>query len=156
MMVATSLELALKLGSRSRFIPQVYQLAPPRIDRTPCTAYFESEVVDAGLPVLVDFYAPWCGPCKNLAPILDELAGEFTNQVKFVSINIDENPSVAAKFKVQGIPTLLFFNQSPQPEDALVGFQSKATLREKLKNHTASAGRHSMTGEGAKPKPEGH
>ncbi|MEM9243806.1 MAG: thioredoxin [Pseudomonadota bacterium] len=71
---------------------------------------FEQEVIKSEQPVLVDFWAEWCGPCKMIAPILEELAQEYANQVKFAKINIDDNASVATEFNVRSIPTLKLFN----------------------------------------------
>lgn len=73
-------------------------------------AEFEREVLESGMPVVVDFYAPWCGPCKTQAAVLDRLTGEFSGNVKFVSVNLDEAPNLAREFNVQAIPTLLFFH----------------------------------------------
>ena len=70
---------------------------------------FEQEVLQSGNPVLVDFWAPWCGPCQALGPILDELSKEYDDKVKICKINIDENQSMASKYQVLSIPTLLFF-----------------------------------------------
>lgn len=70
---------------------------------------FEAVVLKATGPVLVDFWAEWCGPCKMIAPVLDQLAQEFDGKVKIVKVNVDENPQYAAQYKVRGIPTLLLF-----------------------------------------------
>ena len=70
---------------------------------------FESDVIKSDMPVLVDFWAEWCGPCKMVSPILEELAGELGDKVKIVKVNIDENPETPTKFGVRGIPTLMVF-----------------------------------------------
>lgn len=72
-------------------------------------AEFDTEVTNATLPVVVDCYATWCGPCRQLAPIVDNLADEYAGKIKFVKVNVDESPKVARRFNVEGIPTLLFF-----------------------------------------------
>jgi thioredoxin 1 len=70
---------------------------------------FKSLVVDSEQPVLVDFWAPWCGPCKNIMPILEEVAGEFKERVKFVKVNVDDAQDLAAQYGVRGIPALMLF-----------------------------------------------
>ena len=72
---------------------------------------FESEVINSELPVLIDFWAVWCGPCKEIAPILDEINNEINNKIKIVKINIDENPNIPSKYGVQSIPTLIILKK---------------------------------------------
>jgi thioredoxin 1 len=94
---------------------------------------FEVEVVQSTLPVVVDFYAPWCGPCKRLSPLLDELAGPLTNKVKFVKINVDEATTLAQRLQIQGVPTLVFF-KGGKVVDSLVGLPSSDTLKMRLES----------------------
>jgi thioredoxin len=95
-------------------------------------------VTEAGKPVVVDFFATWCGPCKVLSPRLDKLAGEFGGQIKFVSVNIDQSPSLATHFNVQSIPTLLFFGKDRKVADTSVGLISAEELPTKLEALAAS------------------
>lgn len=88
---------------------------------------FESEVINANVPVLVDFWAEWCGPCKMIAPILDEAAQNYQDRVKIVKLNIDENPQTPQKFGVRGIPTLMLFKNG-ELESTKVGAISKSQL----------------------------
>ena len=88
---------------------------------------FVAEVLEAPGLVVVDFWAPWCGPCRAMAPVLEGLAGRFPDRVRVVKINVDVNPVWASELSVGGIPALFFF-QGGQPVDGVVGFQSESAL----------------------------
>ena len=90
---------------------------------------FESDVLQSDVPALVDFWAAWCGPCKMIAPLLDELADEYAGRIKICKVDVDSNPETAAKFNVRGIPTLLVFKNGSF-EATKVGALSKAQLVE--------------------------
>lgn len=90
-------------------------------------ASFEDDVLKSGEPVLVDYWAPWCGPCKMIAPILEEVAGEYAGRLKVVKINIDDNPETPRKYGVRGIPTLSVFRNG-NVEATKVGALSKSQL----------------------------
>lgn len=92
---------------------------------------FEAEVTRASSPVVVDFYAPWCGPCKRLSPMLDELAGQVTNKVKFVKINVDDAKALSQRLGIQSVPTLMFFSGG-KVVDTLVGLPSSESLKTRL------------------------
>jgi len=92
---------------------------------------FESEVMKSSLPVVVDFWAPWCNPCKNLAPVLDQIADEKKGQVKIGKVNVDDNPGLASRYGIRSIPTLLFFKNG-QLKDQSVGLVSKKDLEARI------------------------
>jgi thioredoxin 1 len=88
---------------------------------------FESDVLKSDLPVLIDFWAPWCGPCKAIAPVVDELAKEYAGRLKIVKMNVDDNPQTPSKYGVRGIPNLILF-KGGQVREQIVGAVPKAQL----------------------------
>ncbi|WP_455477797.1 thioredoxin [Bartonella sp. B10] len=95
---------------------------------------FKNEVLDSSSPVVVDFWAEWCGPCKMIAPILDEIAIEMKDKIKIAKINIDENPELATQYGVRSIPTLLMFKNGTVSSN-IVGANSKKNLSEWIQNN---------------------
>lgn len=95
------------------------------------TDTFNTTVTRSTTPILVDFWAPWCGPCKAMSPILDELAGELDGRLTIAKVNVDENDTVAAEYGIKSIPTMLLF-KGGQIVDQIVGRVSKAELKDKL------------------------
>lgn len=92
---------------------------------------FQSTVSNAGSPVIVDFWAPWCGPCKAIAPMLEEIADEMGDNVKVAKVNVDNNSDIANQYKIRAIPTLLIFKDG-ELKDQLVGMMEKNELKEKI------------------------
>lgn len=104
-------------------------------------AAFDPAIAAANVPMVVDFYAPWCGPCKIIAPLLEKLADQFAGRLQFMKVNVDEAPALAAQFEITGVPTLVFLDQG-EVREVLVGFPSPRVLLEKLEalaEHPAGA-----------------
>lgn len=97
-------------------------------------ASFKEEVLDSEFPVLVDFWAPWCGPCRMVAPVVEEIAEQYDGQIKVVKLNTDENPQVASQYGIRSIPTLMIF-KGGQRVDMVVGAVPKTTLANTLEKY---------------------
>jgi thioredoxin 1 len=95
---------------------------------------FDSEVLKSNVPVLVDFWAPWCGPCRQIAPHVEALASELAGKIKVGKLNVDDNISTAGRYRVQGIPTLLLFKNG-QVQEQIVGYTSKDGLKNAISRH---------------------
>lgn len=95
---------------------------------------FETEVVNSKQLTIVDFWAPWCGPCRKLGPVLDEVASEFGDSLKIVKLNTDENLKTAKEFSISGLPTLLLFKDG-KPVERLVGLMPKSTIVSNIEKH---------------------
>jgi thioredoxin 1 len=93
---------------------------------------FETEIVQSEKPAVVDFWAPWCGPCKAIGPVIEELAGSYGEQIKFTKCNVDDNPVTPGKFGIKAIPTLIFFKEGKVVEQ-ITGMVAKSKLEDTIK-----------------------
>ena len=94
---------------------------------------FDSEIVQSDKPAVVDFWAPWCGPCKAIGPVIEELAQTYGEQIKFTKCNVDDNPVTPGKFGIKAIPTLIFFKEG-KVVDQITGMVAKSKLEETIKS----------------------
>ncbi len=106
---------------------------------------FNTEVLKSDIPVVVDFYAPWCGPCKMLSPVIEKLAAEYNGKAKFVKVNVDESAALATTYNISGVPTLILFNNG-KIADTTVGFSSEGSLRSMVTRVIEQKGKTSSTG----------
>lgn len=95
---------------------------------------FNSEVLNSDKVTVVDFWAPWCGPCKMLGPVIEELSKEMTEGIKFVKVNVDENPISATQYKVASIPTVAIFKNG-EIQETLIGFRPKQAMQSSIEKH---------------------
>jgi thioredoxin 1 len=108
-------------------------------------AEFQREVVDSAVPVLVDFFAPWCGPCRALAPALEGVAKTYAGRLKVVKVNVDDAQQLASGYRIRGVPTMMFFKDG-EVVDTVVGLPTASALRSKLDTVTASPSKVGVCG----------
>jgi thioredoxin len=94
---------------------------------------FDTEIIQSDKPAVVDFWAPWCGPCKAIGPVIEELASTYGDNIKFTKCNVDENPATPAKFGIKAIPTLIFFKEG-KVVDQITGMVAKSKLEDTIKS----------------------
>ncbi|MFC1822792.1 thioredoxin [Thermodesulfobacteriota bacterium] len=94
---------------------------------------FESEIINSDIPAMVDFWAEWCGPCRMVGPIVEELAKEYAGKIKMAKMNVDQNRETPAKFGIRNIPTLILFNKDGDVAKTIIGAQPKGNIDEELK-----------------------
>jgi thioredoxin 1 len=115
--------------NKNSFMERIYEMSEGIMEIS--DGSFDSEVIQSEKPVLVDFWAPWCGPCKAIGPIIEELAGEFSDKIKFAKCNVDDNPVSPGKFGIKAIPTLIFFKQG-KVVDQITGMVAKSKLQQTI------------------------
>jgi len=124
----------IELSSSQRFAPSKDTLMSSELIKHTSDASFDTDVINAGKPVLVDYWAEWCGPCKMIAPLLDEVSASYGDRLQVAKMNVDENRAVPAKYGIRGIPTLMLFKDG-QLAATKVGALSKAQLTAFLDQH---------------------
>lgn len=95
---------------------------------------FNEEISSGNVPVVVDFWAPWCGPCKMLTPVIEELEREYSSKVKFLKVNVDNNPKISERYRISSIPTVMVFKNG-ETVDTMVGFRPKAFIKDLIDKH---------------------
>ncbi|KZL92657.1 thioredoxin [Clostridium magnum] len=95
---------------------------------------FNKEITENNVPVVVDFWAPWCGPCKMITPVMEELDKQYSGKAKFVKVNVDENPTTSQQFRISSIPTIMVFKDG-KPVENMVGFRPKSDIEQILNRH---------------------